>query len=388
MRQAGCVQAPPGYVDALGGQPVLPIASAAMAAAMESAWADPARLHHLGRRAGLILDASRSSLAASLSALGAPVSDPIQPDEVYFASSLAAAATFAIHGSVGSPLRRTPGSPVLASEVEVGIVLDLVDSHPHRLLPVDEFGRVSLGAARQGLADGSALICLQLANGEVGTRQPVTDVAGLAQSAGTPLLMDASASVGRTLLPAGWSMLMAAGRDWGGPAGAAVLVVRRSTRWIPPPGSERGWLGGFPDIPAAAGAAAALESLLPVWEGEAERSRQLVEAIRTAVNRIPDVVTVGDPVDRLPHVVTCSVLYANGEALVSELDRRGFAVASGSACVAEQERPSHVLAAMGAYTGGNIRISLPLGCTEQTVQEFLAALPEAIATVREPLVQR
>ncbi|MFM8351584.1 MAG: aminotransferase class V-fold PLP-dependent enzyme, partial [Actinomycetales bacterium] len=310
------------------------------------------------------------------------------PDEVYFASALAAAATFAIHGSIGAPTNGSPGSPVLASEVEVGIVLDLVEGHRHRLLPVDEVGRVSLGAARQGLAAGSALICLQLANGEVGTRQPVTAVAGLAQAAGTPLLTDASAGVGRILLPAGWSMLMAAGRDWGGPAGAAVLVVRRATRWVPPPGSERGWLGGFPDIPAAAGAAAALESLLPVWEQEAERSSGLVDQIRAGVNRIPDVVCVGDPVDRLPHVLTCSVLYANGEALVTELDRRGFAVASGSACVAEHERPSHVLAAMGAYTGGNIRISLPLGCTEQTVQEFLAALPEAIAAVREPLVPR
>lgn len=381
------MQAPPGYLDALGGQPVPPIAAAAMAAALESAWADPARLHHLGRRAGLILDASRASLATSLTALGDQSGGPIRPDEVYLASSLAAAAAFAISGTVGTSPTQRDQDPILASAIEAGIVLDLVEAHPHRLLSVDDQGRVSLGAARQALAAGSALICLQLANGEVGTRQPIPQVAGLAQAAGTPLLMDASASVGRIWLPAGWSMLIAAGRDWGGPPGVAVLVIRRSTRWIPPPGSERGWLGGFPDIPAAAGAAAALEALLPQWEHESGRSSGLIERIRESVVQIPDVVCVGDPVDRLPHVVTFSVLYANGEALVSELDRRGFAVASGSACVAEHERPSHVLAAMGAFTGGNIRISLPWGCTEQTVQEFLAALPQAIAAVRQPLGQ-
>lgn len=386
MRQAGQMQAPPGYLDALGGQPILPIASAAMAAALESAWADPARLHHLGRRAGLVLDATRASLAQSLTALGDENSDPVHPDEVYLTSSLAAAATFAITGTLGGQPTSVAAAPILASAVEVGIVLDLVEGYPNRLLPVDDRGRVLVGAARDGLAAGSPLLCLQVANGEVGTRQPITAVAGLAQAAGTLLLADATACVARTPIPPGWSMLMAAGRDWGGPPGMAVLVVRRSTRLALPPGSERGWLGGFPDIPSAAGAAAALEALLPVWEQEAANSRAMIDRIREQVTAIPDVACVGDPADRLPHVVTFSVLYANGEALVSELDRRGFAVASGSACVAEHERPSHVLAAMGAYTGGNVRVSLPWGCNEQTVQDFLTQLPLAIAAVREPLV--
>ncbi|MFM7145327.1 MAG: aminotransferase class V-fold PLP-dependent enzyme, partial [Actinomycetales bacterium] len=109
----------------------------------------------------------------------------------------------------------------------------------------------------------------------------------------------------------------------------------------------------------------------------------LIDLLREQVPaRVPDVEVVGDPVNRLPHVLTFSVLYVSGEALVGELDRAGFAVASGSACVAEEHRPSHVLAAMGAYTGGNIRITLPFGCSADTVHGFLAALAGAVGRLR------
>ncbi|CAB4864266.1 unannotated protein [freshwater metagenome] len=101
-----------------------------------------------------------------------------------------------------------------------------------------------------------------------------------------------------------------------------------------------------------------------------------------AAGAIPDVEVLGDPVDRLPHLVTFSALYVSGEALVTELDRLGIAVSSGSACVAESARPSHVLAAMGAFTGGNVRVSLPFGCTEATVQRLIDALPAAVAHAR------
>lgn len=385
MRQAGQVAAPSGYLDALGGQPLLPVAAAAMAAALESAYADPVRLHHQGRQAGLILDTIRASLAESLTSICA---EPVHPDEVYLTSSLASAASYAISGIMGTTSNLGAGQdvrPVLVSAVEARIVLELVQAYPHHVIPVDEMARVSVARARQALAAGSSLLCLQVANSEVGTRQPIAEVAGLAQAAGTPLLMDATGAIGHGPVPSGWSLMMAAGRDWAGPAGVALLVVRRHTRWVPPPGSERGWLGGFPDIPAAAGAAAALEVVLRTAQQENQRTWDLVAEIRSQVARLADVVVVGDPQDRLPHVVTFSVLYAHGEALVSELDRRGFSVASGSACVADDQEPSHVLAAMGAYTGGNIRVSLPLGCTNASVDAFLAALPAAIAAVREPL---
>ena len=97
---------------------------------------------------------------------------------------------------------------------------------------------------------------------------------------------------------------------------------------------------------------------------------------------IPDTEVVGDPVERLPHLVTFSFLYVDGEAIVDALNRRGFQVASGSACTASTLEPSHVLAAMGALTHGNVRVSLTRDATEADVDAFLAALPEVVAEIR------
>ncbi len=100
---------------------------------------------------------------------------------------------------------------------------------------------------------------------------------------------------------------------------------------------------------------------------------------------VPDVVVLGDPDDRLPHVVTFSCLYVEGEALLADLDREGFAVSSGSSCVSDALEPSHVLAAMGALTHGNVRVSLPPGCPESDVDRFLDVLPRVVAAVRAQL---
>jgi cysteine desulfurase len=101
--------------------------------------------------------------------------------------------------------------------------------------------------------------------------------------------------------------------------------------------------------------------------------------------RVPDIAVVGDPADRLPHVVTFSCLYVDGEALVTALDARGFAVGSGSACTSSTLEPSHALAAMGVLTQGNVRLALPVRTTREDVDAFLDALPEVVRHVRAAL---
>ena len=100
---------------------------------------------------------------------------------------------------------------------------------------------------------------------------------------------------------------------------------------------------------------------------------------------IPDVEVVGAPDDRLPHLVTFSCLYVDGEALVTELDRSGFEVASGSACTSSALEPSHVLAAMGALTHGNVRVSVGRETTDDDVERFLATLPAVVDDLRKRL---
>ncbi|MGH3334430.1 MAG: cysteine desulfurase family protein, partial [Nocardioides sp.] len=229
------------------------------------------------------------------------------------------------------------------------------------------------------------VVAVQSANHEVGTVQPVGEVASILAKAEVPLFVDACASAGRMPLPDGWSALAASAHKWGGPAGVGLLVVRKGTRWRNPfPGDERvdERTSGFENVPGALAAAAALQAVVAEREELNARQAGLIDRIRAGVAAVQDVEVVGDPVDRLPHLVTFSCLYVDGEALVTELDRRGFGVASGSACTASTLEPSHVLAAMGALTHGNVRVSLTRDTTAAQVEELVAVLPDVVDRLR------
>ncbi len=369
------------YLDAGGRAPVHPAAREAFAAAEAEGWADPRRLHREGRRARLLLDGARQVFARALGC---------RTEEVRFTAghtaSLHAAVLATAHG------RRRVGCAVTLGAVERAAlhaaarhVADGAGSPPAPPVPVDRLGRIDLDAwATSVRSPGVALAALQHANGEVGTTQPLTEAHRSAQEAGVPLLVDAGASVGHVDVGDAWDLLAADPGDWGAPAGVGVLAVRSRVRATPPwPEDEDVWAPGGVSVPAAFGAAAALEAVLADREEQDARRRSLVALVRDRIAReVPDVDVVGDPEGRLPHVVTFSCLYVDGEALVTELDRRGFAVGSGSACTSSALEPSHVLAAMGVLTHGNVRVALPREVTEEQVLAFCDAVPDAVAQVR------
>jgi cysteine desulfurase len=346
------------------------VAREALNAALADGWADPSRLYGAGRRARLLLDAARQSVAESLDA---------RPGEVSFAAN----GTQALHAAVLGTLAGNRGSAFVHSAVEHSAVLHAAETFAGTAVsvPVDRFGRVDPAAFEAACsAPDVAAAALQAANHEVGTRQPEVSVP-------VPLVVDGTQTVGHAELPAGWSVLAADARMWGGPT-VGLLAVRTGVRWrSPSPIDERegGRIPGMPDVPSIVAAAASLRAVLVDRAAVAARHRALIDRIRAEVARIPDVEVLGDPVDRLPHVVTFSCLYVSGEALLSALDRRGFAVSSGSSCTASTLEPSHVLLAMGALTSGNVRVSLHEGTSEQDVVAFLRALPEVVAEVRAEL---
>ena len=148
--------------------------------------------------------------------------------------------------------------------------------------------------------------------------------------------------------------------------------------------TEPGEAAAFVDATGVDALAVAVGSSHAMLTRDAVLDLDLVTRIRAAVpQRVPDAVVHGDPDARLPHIVTFSCLYVDGEALVTELDRAGFSVSSGSACVADTRQPSHVLAAMGALTHGNVRVSLPRTAGDPAVTAFLDALPPIVARIRE-----
>jgi cysteine desulfurase len=359
------------FLDTASGEALHPAAREAYAAALETAYADPRRLHHAGRGARLVLDNAR---AATAEALG------VRPDEVTFTAS----GTDAVHRGLLGLHRggRRRGDTIVHTAVEHSAVLQAArwSGAPTRVLPVDRLGRLRLDEVD---ATQATVVACQSASHEVGTVQPV---AALAERVGdVPVLVDAGASVGRLPLPEGWSAVAASAHKWGGPAGVGVLVVRRGARWRDPfPEDERTdpRASGFENVPAVLAAAAALQAVVADRDTENARQHALVDRIRAAAATLPETEVVGDPDDRLPHLVTFSCLYLDGEVLVTELDRRGFAVASGSACTASTLEPSHVLAAMGALTHGNLRVSVGRETTDRDVDRFLAALPGVVEELR------
>lgn len=359
-------------LDAGGRAPLLPEARSAFVEALDQGWADPRRLHAEGRRARMLLDGAREAIAA---VVGARTQDV----------DLAPSHVAALHGAVRSVARgrRRTGSEIVVGAVERAAVLNAADFAGNRVtVPVDATGRVDVAAFVEAVRrPGVAVAALQHANGEVGTLQPVDAVHAAAHGAGVPLVVDAGASLGHLRVGDSWDVLAGDAGDWGGPGGIGVLVtragVRRSPDW---PEDEDRWFPGGVSVPAALAAAVALQAATAAPDDR----RPLVDRIRSRVAaEVPDVDVVGDPEDRLPHVLTFSCLYVEGEALLGALDARGFAVGSGSACTSSALEPSHVLAAMGALTHGNIRLALPRGTRSADVDRFLDELPGIVAGVRE-----
>ncbi|MET9442601.1 aminotransferase class V-fold PLP-dependent enzyme [Streptomyces sp. NPDC006610] len=371
------------YFDAASAAPLHPVARQALQASLDEGWADPARLYREGRRARMLLDAAREAAAEAVGC---------RADELVFTSS----GTRAVHSGVAGALagRRRAGRHLIVSAVEHSSVLHAAEVHEADGGTVTEVavgreGAVRADAYAAALRPDTALACLQSANHEVGTAQPVAEVAARCREAGVPLLVDAAQSLGWGPVPGEWSLLTASAHKWGGPSGVGLLVVRKGVRFAPQgPADEResGRAAGFENIPAIVAAAASLRAVRAGATAEAARLRELTDLIRARVPElVPDVEVVGDPVDRLPGIVTFSCLYVDGETLLHELDRAGFSVSSGSSCTSSTLTPSHVLRAMGVLSEGNVRVSLPPGTPAEDVERFLRVLPGAVAGVREKL---
>ncbi|MEV5353328.1 aminotransferase class V-fold PLP-dependent enzyme [Streptomyces sp. NPDC052693] len=371
------------YFDAASAAPLHSVARQALLASLDEGWADPARLYREGRRARMLLDAAREAAAEAVGC---------RPDELTFTPS----GTRAVHTGIAGALagRRRTGRHLIVSAVEHSSVLHSAEAHEAAggsvsRVTVDRAGAVDPAGYAGALRADTALACLQSANHEVGTEQPVAAVAELCREAGVPLLVDAAQSLGWGPVEGDWSLLTASAHKWGGPSGVGLLVVRKGVRFAAQgPGDEResGRAPGFENLPAIVAAAASLRAVRAEAAAEAARLRELTERIRARVPRlVPDVEVVGEPVRRLPGVVTFSCLYVDGEALLHELDRAGFSVSSGSSCTSSTLTPSHVLRAMGVLSEGNVRVSLPMGAAEEDVERFLEVLPGAVAAVREKL---
>lgn len=365
-------------MDAASGQPLNPGGREALAAAFDAGWADPARLYRDGRRSALLLDAARASVAEAVG---------MRPAEISFTSSGTASA----HRAVLGTLAARPGRLVV-SAVEHSAVLRAGDAHERAggavtTVGVDSVGRINIDAFIDAVrASDTSVACLQMANHEVGTLQPVEEIAVACRAAGVSLIVDAAQSLGRIDPPSMADLLIADAHVWGGPAGVGVFAVRSAISWRPPEPRDEREGGRHPGPPAVASiivAARALEWALAHRDTDNQHALRLTENLHAELSqRIRGLTWLGDSTRRLPHFLAFSCLYVDAESLVGGLDAAHFSVSSGSSCVADTQRPSHVLSAMGAPSGGNVRVSLPWGANAQAVQAFSTTLARVVQDIR------
>jgi len=352
---------------------------------------NPSSQHTSGRRARRVVEESRESIAAVLG---------VAPGDVVFTSGGTEADNLAVKGLYRAGRAADPDrTQVLSSAVEHHAVLDAVEhlgdreGADVRWLPVDNLGRLDVGWLKESLVAGEgrvALVTVMWANNEVGTIQPVREVAELCADVGVPFHSDAVQAVGQVPVDASIpTTLAASGHKVGGPLGVGVLAARRSAVIEPlvhGGGQERDIRSGTLDTPSIAGLAAALIAADADREVRGARVRGLRdELVRRVVHEIDGVTRNGDPVDCLPGIAHLSFEGCEGDALLLLLDAAGIECSRGSACSAGVPQPSHVLLAMGldALTArSSLRFSLGRTTTESDVDRLIDVLPGVVARAR------
>jgi cysteine desulfurase len=385
------------YLDHAASTPMLPEAIDAVAAEL-GRLGNASSLHAPGRAARRVVEESRERIAAVLGA---------RPSEVVFTAGGTESDNLAVKGLFWSrrsadPKRRR----VLASGVEHHAVLDSVlwlaehEGAEITWLPVDEHGRVAPEALAGALADPSdvALISVMWANNEVGTVQPITELADLARLHGIPFHTDAVQAVGQIpvdVAAAGVDALTLAGHKLGGPVGSGALVLGRDVATTPllhGGGQERDVRSGTLAVASVAGLAVAVELAVKRQAEEAERIGGLRDdLVRRVQQVVPEAQLNGDPSSdparRLPGNAHFSFPGCEGDSLLLLLDARGISCSTGSACSAGVARPSHVLLAMGhdeARARSSLRFTLGHASTQADVDALIEALPPVVDRARRP----
>jgi cysteine desulfurase len=381
------------YLDHAATTPMLPAAIRAYSEAM-AVVGNPASVHSQGQNAKRMLEESREIVAASLHC------DPI---EVVFTGSGTEAINLGIKGLYWA---RAPRRRVLVPGGEHHATLDTVEWLAHHenavveWIPLDDEGRIDLAALEVMIARDPtdiALVSVIMANNEVGTIQPVVEVAALAAVHGIPVHVDAVAAYGyvpvdfRMLAATGVSALSVSAHKIGGPVGIGALVLGRTTTVEPlihGGGQQRKVRSGTQDVAAAVAFAVAASAVTAAQVGaargvEAARLSALRDRVITGVALVaPTAVLNGDPLRRLPGNAHFSFPGCEGDSLLFLLDVAGVSVSTGSACQAGVPEPSHVLRAMGRSemeSRGALRITLGHASNDADVDALLAALPTAHA---------
>lgn len=377
------------YLDYGAVTPIRPEVVEAMLPYLREQWGNPLSLHRYGEGPRQAIEGARAKVAALVGA---------QPGEIYFTASGSEANNMAVKGLAMLARGKGQGNHIVLSAIEHQSVLYAAETMAKlgfeiTTVPVDRYGLVDPQAVVAALRDDTVLVAVMLANGEIGTIEPVEEVARLLKGRGVPLLSDAVDAVGRipvNVRELGVDMLSLSGSQFYGPKGAGALYIRKGLRIAPLIDGgiqENGRRAGLEDVPAIVGLGVAAE----LAQAEMERRTQHLLPLRDRLiqrltGEIPHVYLTGHPTRRLPHHVSVTVEYIEGESMLLFLNMQGIAVSSGSTCTSRALKASHVLTAIGvesALAQGSLVLTLGEGNTMADVDYVLEVLPPIIERLRQ-----
>jgi cysteine desulfurase len=366
------------YLDSASSAPLRAVARDAMRQALDLPLADPSRLHAEALEVRAHLEHGRDIVASFVHS---------RASEVVFTASASEAITMAVRGAL---TKGGPGAVVVGTGVEHSAVREAA-GESYRSVPVSPEGLVD-SEAFKALLEHEPLVALaacQLGNHEMGAVQPIDTIAELCSSRGVMLLVDAAQAA--PWMPInfgsmGADFLAISGPKLGGPPGSGALLIRRGTR-IPAllvgGAQERGRRAGLENTPAVLGFAAACEELDATQHREITNAVTLTDRLRHGLASLAGVELFGprQHARRLPHLVCCGITGIEPQAVLLELDRRGIAAHSGSACASEGLEPSPVLAAMGVDAHRSLRFSVHGSSTADDVDAVLVSLPPILGSL-------
>ena len=375
------------YLDHNATTPVAPEVADAMATTLRTTFGNPSSVHRHGQEAKTALDEARAAVARLIGA---------EPTAVIFTSGGSEADNLAIRGAAVA-LADTGRRHLVASAIEHEAVLQTLKALSRQgwtttLVGVGASGVVTPELVAEAITDKTALVSVMHANNEIGTIQPVADLARLAHAHGALFHTDAVQSVGKLAVDVGRldvDLLSLSAHKFNGPKGVGALWVRRGTRLTSQTTGgkqERNRRAGTENVPAIVGFGAAARLALDKASADTDRVAALRDRLeRGILANVSGTVVNGDPARRIANTSNISFDRVEAEALLIALDLDGIAVSTGSACSSGSLEPSHVLRAMGFSahrTQNSIRFSLGLGNTAEEVDRVLAVLPGIVDRLR------
>ncbi len=374
------------YLDHSATTPTDPEVLGAMMQYFANHYGNPSSIHRFGQEARRAVDEARGQVAALIGA---------DPEEIVFTGGGTEADNMAL---MGTAFAGTPGrNHIITSAVEHHAMLNTckyleTKGFTVTYLPVDSEGVVNPEDMQRAITGKTFLISIMHANNEIGTIEPLSEIAFMARKRGVIVHTDAVQSVGKipvNVNDLGVDLLSLAGHKLYGPKGVGALYVRRNTPIRPilfGGHQESGRRTGTENVPGIAGLGKACEIAARDLPGQMDRLLALRKRLAMHItDKITDVRVNGHPFRSLPHILSISFRAITGDAIVRELDKRGIAASAGAACTAETIRLSHVLEAMQIpkdIAKGTVRFSLGKGNTETQIDHVAGVLPEIIEKLR------